>query len=136
MNSAAERVVALAKPEESAMELLIRFENLVIIGKATGVSVSGGALIRFVNCAIHAQVVGTGPDAVNTSAAGCSGCNVVLNSSNTALVVENTFWLWIEDSSFFFYPLYGTCAASPPTKCREYWGQRPSVILRGTDSCA
>ena len=112
----------------------IRFENLEIIGKMTGVSVSGGALIRFVNCAIHAQMLGTGPDAVNTSAAGCSGCNVVLNSSNTALVVENTFWLWVEDSSFFFYPLYGTCAATPPTKCREYWGQRPSVILRGTDS--
>lgn len=107
----------------------IRFENLVVIGKTTGVSVSGGALIRIVNCAIHAQVMGTGPDAVNTSATGCSGCNIVLNSNNTALVVENFYWLWVEDSSFFFYPLYGSVQLT-----REYWGQRPSVILRGSDA--
>eukprot|EP01044_Picomonas_judraskeda_P010438 COSAG03_NODE_1342_length_4292_cov_3.123242_5_plen_394_part_00 len=106
----------------------IRFENLIIIGKKTGVFVSGGALIRFVNCGIHAQVVGTGPDAVNTSATGCSGCNVVLGSNNTALVVENTYWLWVEDCSFFFYPLYGSVQFP-----RSDWGQRPSVILRGTD---
>jgi hypothetical protein len=107
----------------------IRFENLVIIGHMTGVFVNGGALIRIVNCGIHAQVMGSGPDAVNTSATGCSGCNVVLNSNNTALVIQNTYWVWVEDSSFFFYPLYGSGEQFP----HEYWGQRPSVILRGTD---
>jgi len=107
----------------------IRFENLVIIGQTTGVFVNGGALIRIVNCGIHAQVMGPGPDAVNTSATGCSGCNVVLNSNNTALVIQNTYWVWVEDSSFFFYPLYGSGEQFP----REYWGQRPSVILRGTN---
>jgi hypothetical protein len=64
-------------------------------------------LIRIVNCGIHAQVVpSTGADAVNTSAAGCSGCNIVYHSNNTALLVENTYWMWVEDSSFFFIPLY------------------------------
>ena len=29
----------------------------------------------------------------------CSGCNVVYHSNNTALLVENTYWMWVEDSS-------------------------------------
>ena len=42
--------------------------------------------------------------------------------------MENTYWLWVEDCSFFFYPLYGSVQFP-----RSDWGQRPSVILRGTD---
>jgi hypothetical protein len=92
-----------------------------------GITLLGAALIRFVNVAVHAQ---WDTDAVNTSAAGCRGCNIVLGSNNTALLVENSYWLWVEDSSFFFYPLYPYPVA-PGTFPREYWGQRPSVILRG-----
>eukprot|EP01051_Picozoa_sp_SAG22_P002183 SAG22_NODE_96_length_20771_cov_33.186018_7_plen_66_part_00 len=65
----------------------------MVVGKTAAVAISGGALIRIVNCAFHAQVVPiSGPDAVNTSAAGCVGCNVVLGSNNTALLVENCYW--------------------------------------------
>lgn len=108
----------------------IRWENLVVIGHDTGITLLGAALIRFVNVAVHAQWMGRGHDAVNTSAAGCDGCNVVLGSNNTALLVENSYWIWAEDCSFFFYPLY-PYPVSPGTFPREYWGQRPSVILRG-----
>ena len=59
-------------------------------------------------------------DGVNVTADGCHGCNVVLDSDNAALVVEDTFWLWAEDSSFIFAP-------------HVSGGQRPPVILRGTD---
>jgi hypothetical protein len=79
----------------------IRFENLVIVGRANALSVLGCALIRIISCGVQATHVGFGPDAVNTSAAGCSGCNVVLHSNNTALLVENTYWLWVEDSGAF-----------------------------------
>ena len=92
----------------------IRFENLVIVGRANAISVLGCALIRIVNCGVEASHVGTGEDAVNTSATGCVGCNVVLHSNNTAyLLVENTYWLWVEDSSFSFYPEHGANGPVP-----------------------
>ena len=72
---------------------------------------------RFSNVAI---TVSANIDKVNTSADGCNSCNVVLGSDNAALVVEDTFWLWAEDSSFIVSPEISE-------------GQRPSVILRGTD---
>ena len=81
----------------------IRWENLVVIGSDCGITLLGVALIRFENVAIHAQMMGSGADLVNTSAAGCNGCNVVLGSNNTALLIENSYWIWAEDSSFFFY---------------------------------
>ena len=67
-----------------------------------------------------AITVGADIDKVNVTADGCHGCNVVLGSDNAALVVEDTFWLWAEDSSFIMSPEVSQ-------------GQRPSVILRGTD---
>ena len=51
-------------------------------------------------------------------------CNAVLDGphvNNTALLVINTYWIWVEDSSFFFN-------IGEPS---ENFGQRPSVILRG-----
>ena len=105
----------------------IRFENLVIVGSSNAISVLGCALIRIVSCGVQADDVGVGADDVNTSATGCSGCNVVLHSNNTALLVENTYWLWVEDSSFSFYPIHGANHSVP----RDDTGQRPSVILRG-----
>ena len=69
----------------------IRFENLVVVGATNAIAIYGGALIRIINCGIHAQVVaGSGPDAVNTSSTGCRSCNIVYHSNNTALLVENT----------------------------------------------
>jgi hypothetical protein len=52
----------------------------------------------------------------------------VLGSNNTALVIENSFWIWAEDCSFYFYPLYRDAGPAP---ARSDWGQRPSVIIRG-----
>ena len=93
------------------------FTNLDIEAVGTGVKIFNAALIRFQGVAIS---VSANVDKVNVSADGCHGCNVVLGSDNAALVVEDTFWLWAEDSSFIFSP---TVSA----------GQRPAVILRGTD---
>jgi hypothetical protein len=93
------------------------FANLAIIGRATGVKIFNGALIRFTNVMI---TINEDADGVNVTADGCHGCNVVFNSDNAALVVEDTFWLWAEDSSFIFEPHVGE-------------GQRPPVIFRGTD---
>ena len=85
----------------------VYFDSLAIIGVHTGVYVTDAALVRFTNCAIHATTqMPFGPDAVDLTAEGCNGCNVVLGSNNTALVIENSFWVWAEDCSFFFYPAY------------------------------
>jgi hypothetical protein len=110
----------------------VHFSDLVIIGGTTGVYITDTALVRFTNVAIHAQWQGTGHDNVNLTADGCDGCNVVLGSNNTALVVENSFWVWAEDSSFYFYPMYGH--GPPPFNnpaAGATWGQRPTVIIRG-----
>ena len=102
----------------------IRFENLIIEGNNVALIISGGALIRIINCGIHASGDYRTHSDVNTSVAGCDGCNAVLDgpySNNTAMLVINTYWLWVEDSSFFFN-------IGVPS---EIFGQRPSVILRG-----
>ena len=93
------------------------FANLAIIGRGTGVKIFNGALIRFTNVMI---TVSANIDGVNTTEDGCDSCNVVLGSDNAALVAEDTFWLWAEDSSFIFEP-------------KASGGQRPPVILRGID---
>jgi hypothetical protein len=71
----------------------VHFNDLVIIGGHAGVYISDAALIRFTNVAIHATTQGVGADNVNLTEAGCDGCNVVLGSNNTALVIENAFWV-------------------------------------------
>jgi hypothetical protein len=46
--------------------------------------------------------------------------------------IENAFWIWAEDSSFYFYPMYGhgpPAFNNPGTGAT--WGQRPTVIIRG-----
>ena len=107
----------------------VHFNDLIVIGQTTGIFISDTALVRFTNVAIHAQWQGTGIDNVNLTAQGCEGCNVVLGSNNTALVIENSYWVWAEDSSFYFYPLY---ARGPPAYNNMHnWGQRPTVIIRG-----
>lgn len=54
-------------------------------------------------------------DDVDTTAEGCkkAGCNVVLGSMNAAMVVENCFWLWFENSAFAFYGEDGHCPNGP-----------------------
>jgi hypothetical protein len=106
----------------------VQFQALEIEGWNTGVIVTDSAVVRFTNVAIHADAQGVGADDVNLTATGCSGCNVVLGSNNTALVIENSFWVWAEDCSFYFYPLYRDAGPSPATHDH---GQRPSVIIRG-----
>ena len=69
----------------------VQFTNLAIAGHNTGVIVTDSALVRFRNVAIRADYQGLGANNVNLTAAGCDGCNVVLGSNNTALVIENAF---------------------------------------------
>ena len=108
----------------------VYFDSLSILGVHSGVIITDSALARFTNCAIHATTQQpTGADAVELSAEGCDGCNVVFGSNNTALVIENSFWVWAEDSSFFFYPQYSGSSGGITPKANK--GQRPSVIIRG-----
>ena len=103
-------------------------QNLAIDGHHSGIVITDAANVRFTNCAVSASTQAGGADDVDLSAQGCDGCNVVFGSNNTALVIENSFWVWAEDSSFFFYPAYyanGSSVAQPDR------GQRPSVIIRG-----
>ena len=97
----------------------VEFHNLEIMGHNTGVIVTDSAVVRFTSCSIHANNQGTGADNVNLTAAGCDGCNVVLGSNNTALVIENSFWVWAEDCSFYFYPLYRDVGGAFPD--RSHW---------------
>jgi hypothetical protein len=103
----------------------VRFENLVVIGGGdNAITISGGALIKIINCGIHAASQSESARSIDTSPTGCDGCNAVLDGphvNTTALLVINTYWMWVEDSSFFFN-------IGEPS---ENFGQRPSVILRG-----
>ena len=108
----------------------VHFDSLSIVGVHTGVYITDTALVRFTNCAIHATTQQpAGPDAVDLSAEGCDGCNVVFGSNNTALVIENSFWVSAEDSSFFFYPEYSGETGAPTPK--ENKGQRQVKSHRG-----
>ena len=107
----------------------MHFHNLGILGWHTGVVITDAANVRFTGCAVHAQAQAGGRDDVNLSATGCEGCNVVFGSNNSALVVENSFWVSVEDSAFFFYPQYLASGATPDPADR---GQRPCIILRGS----
>ena len=101
--------------------------NLNIKGGTLAVLIADCAVVRVSNCAFMATTVPAGTiDDVNTSLAGCNGCNVVLGSENAALIVENSFWLSFTDSSFVFVK-NGAQATN---------GQRPSVILRGANHTA
>jgi hypothetical protein len=103
-------------------------QNLAIDGHHSGIVITDAANVRFTNCAVSADSQAGGADDVDLSADGCDGCNVVFGSNNTALVIENSFWVWAEDSSFFFYPAY---YANGSSVAKSDYGQRPAVIIRG-----
>ena len=105
-------------------------QDLNIIGGNVAVVIADCAVIRVNNCAMTATTVPANTiDDVNTSVAGCNGCNVVLGSQNAALIVENSFWLSFADSSFVF-------VKHDPRPGASTNGQRPSVILRGINHTA
>ena len=104
---------------------LMRLEALEVVGHGIAVLVQTAAAVQFVHVAFIAT---HDVDGIDTSPAGCDGCNVNLGSSNAALVIINSYWITLSHCSFTFYPDYrqnGT-VTSPAEK-----GQRPSVILRG-----
>jgi hypothetical protein len=113
----------------------VHFLNLRILNRETAVYITDSALVSFENVAMQATTIATGADDVNTTAEGCDACNIVYGSNNTALVVENSFWVWLVDSSFTFLPMYGPATDPPdPGRAKDTdgsWGQRPSVIIRG-----
>lgn len=108
----------------------ISLQGLNIIGGNTAVVLADCAVVRVSNSAMTATTVPANTiDDVNTSVAGCSGCNVVLGSQNAALIVENSFWLSFVDSSFVF-------VKHDPRPGASTNGQRPTVILRGVNHTA
>jgi hypothetical protein len=52
-----------------------------------------------------------------------------LGSNNSALVIENSFWVWAEDCSFYFLPTYSHNGAA--AVAQSDFGQRPAVVIRG-----
>ena len=108
----------------------VYFDSLAIAGIHTGVYVTDSAVVRFTNCAVLATTQMASD--VDLTAEGCDGCNVVLGSNNTAVVIENSFWVWAEDCSFLFL-FYRTYSGAPQiTTPAPDRGQRPSVIIWGT----
>ena len=57
------------------------------------------------------------------------GCNVAMGSNNTAVVIENSFWVWFDVAELAFLPLYDHTGKTLDR--RTQWGQRPAVIVRG-----
>jgi hypothetical protein len=88
----------------------IQLVDLSIQGHDTGVICTDSALIRFTNVGIEAQFAGSGyeaPCVINGSAMENGGCNVAFGSNNTAVVIENSFWVWFDTADLTFLPLYG-----------------------------
>ena len=108
----------------------IQIVDLSILGQRTGVIVTDSALIRFSNVGIEAQFAGDleneAPPPVNSSG---NGCNCAMGSNNTAVVIENSFWVWFDRAELAFLPLYDHTGKSLDRKTQ--WGQRPAVIVRG-----
>ena len=69
----------------------VSFENLQINGQGSAFVIRDVASLRMRN--VNAMAL-RDTDNVNTSQAGCDGCNRVMGSWNAAVVVENSFWLW------------------------------------------
>jgi hypothetical protein len=109
----------------------VHLHDLVIEGVVTGLIIVNAALIRLTNVAVH---VTHNVDGVPMSYPACGdiGCNIVFGSNNTAMVVENTYWLWVEDSTFSFLPEYDHTNYLSGAVPLEDQGMRPSVILRGS----
>ena len=103
----------------------MRLEALQLVGRGIAVMVHTASVVQFESVAFIAT---TDVDGIDTSPAGCDGCNVRLGSNNAALVIVNSYWLWFSHCSFTFYPDYH---ANGTTTGPGEKGQRPSVILRG-----
>lgn len=94
--------------------------NLNVIGQECAVRMLNVALIRFTDVSLAAR---SNTDEVDPR---LPGSNLVLGSNNAALVVENAFWLWFERMAIEFLYLEPMPAPWP-----QFYGQRPSVIIRG-----
>ena len=96
--------------------------NMNVVGQECAVKMLNVALIRFTDVSLSAR---SNTDNVDPR---LPGSNVVLGSNNAALVIENAFWLWFERMAIEFLYL------SPmPAPWPQFYGQRPSVIIRGAD---
>lgn len=130
------RTVNLYGPKDGPLLLVnstgsVTVHNLVLNGQTLGVHIIDSAGIRFTNVGVYASV---NSDGVDTSLGGCSNCNVVLGSNNTAMVVENSFWLWFETTSFEFLYYSSGCSRDNAKDESACWGQRPVIVLRGSNA--
>ena len=101
-------------------------ENIAIEAGRTGIKITDCAGVRLVKVGV---TVMPPPDSKVRP-----GCGVELDSDNAALVIQNSYWIWIEQSSFVIGPGRGVKSPTCPnpanglTCCQ---GQKPSVIMRG-----
>jgi hypothetical protein len=108
----------------------VQLKDLSILGVHTGVIITDAALVRFSNVGVQAQFAGVLPNEAPCQINGTNdGCNVAFGSNNTAVVVENSFWVWFDTADLAFLPLYDSKGVSLDRKTQ--WGQRPAVIVRG-----
>lgn len=96
--------------------------NIMVHGQSSAIIMRNVALVRFTDVGLKAAVNSDKVDSTKP------GCNVVLNSTNAPLVIENSYWLWFERCSFQDLGV----GASLDGK-HMMLGQRPVIILRGTD---
>ena len=94
--------------------------NMNVVGQECAVRMLNVALIRFTDVSLAAR---SNTDNVDPR---LPGSNLVLGSNNAALVIENAFWLWFERMAIEFLYLEPMPAPWP-----QFYGQRPSVIMRG-----
>jgi hypothetical protein len=106
----------------------VHFSDMEINGWHTAVIIIDAANVRFTNVAINAGAQAPGIENVGLTPSTCVGCNVVFGSNNSALVVVNSFWIWITDSMFTFVP---SCHNNGSSWNGHQGGQRPAIILRG-----
>jgi hypothetical protein len=101
-------------------------ENFAIEAVTTGIKITDCAGVRLYQVGV--SVMPPADSKVRP------GCGVELGSDNAALVIQNSYWIWIEQSSFIIGPGRGqkgpTCL-NPLDSLTCCQGQKPSVILRG-----
>ena len=108
----------------------VHLAHLNIAATVSGIIVKDSALIRLTNVAIE---VSRNVDGIGLSREECVACNVVIDSDNAPLVVENTYWVLVVDSVFDFLPVE---YSNGSTVAVIDQGQRPTVILRGRGPCS
>ena len=88
-------------------------------------------MVRFINVGAQISSMGTGIDHINATVCNQTNCNVRLGSMNAAMVVENSFWLWFEHSSFVAQANSGNCP-KPYKQVRALSSTNVAIVYKMT----